>query len=74
MGRISRAISIGALLGVLGSLLVSVPAKAVPIAVTNSCTGNTCTDTSLVNIRGIASAPLVVKFNLGSVGCSEGGW
>ena len=74
MGRISRAISIGALLGVLGSLLVSVPAKAVPIAVTNSCTGNTCTDTSLVNIRGIASAPLVVKFNLGSVGCSEGGF
>ena len=73
MGKISRAISIGALLGVLGSLLVSVPAKAVAISVTNQCMGNTCTDSSLVNIRGIASAPLVVKFNLGSFDCDDNG-
>jgi hypothetical protein len=72
MGRLFRAISIGALVGVLVSLLVAVPAQAAPITVTNTCTGNTCTDTSLVNIRGIASAPLVVKFNLGSFGCYDG--
>jgi hypothetical protein len=74
MRRTVRAISIGALLGVLGSLLVSVPVQAAPIAVTNTCTGNVCTDTSLVNIRGIASAPLVVKYNLGSFGCNDNGF
>ena len=73
MGKISRAISIGALLGVLGSLLVSVPAKAVDISVTNQCTTTSCTSDSLVKIRGYASAPLVVTFNLGSFDCDDNG-
>ena len=73
MGKISRAISIGALLGVLGSLLVSVPAKAVAISVTNQCTTTSCTSDSLVKIRGYASAPLVVTFNLGSFDCDDNG-
>lgn len=73
MGRISRAISIGALLGVLGSLLVSVTANAVAISVTNQCTTTSCTSDSLVKIRGYASAPLVVTFNLGSFDCYDNG-
>ena len=61
-------------MGVLGSLLVSVPAQAEPIAVTNPCTGSSCTSTSVVGIRGYASAPRTVTFNLGSVGCNDNGF
>ena len=74
MRRSARFITIGAVLSVLLSMFIAVPAQAVPIAVTNTCTGNVCTDTSLVNIRGIASAPLVVKYNLGSFGCNDNGF
>jgi hypothetical protein len=62
----------GALVGVLSSLFIAVPAQAATISVLNQCIGNTCTDTSLISVRGNATAPYAVTFQLGHFDCYDG--
>lgn len=72
MGRLSRAISMGALLGVLGSLLVSVPAQAATFSVLNQCSGGSnCREDRFLNVSANRTAPYQVTFRLGESGCSE---
>lgn len=69
MGRISRAISIGALLGVLGSLIVSVPAQAAPLVITNQCPEGSCNRVSgdYYSNRAYSAAPGSVTVRIGEI-------
>jgi len=76
MGRLSRAISIGALLGVLGSLLVSVPAQAAPLVITNQCPEFFCNRSSgnYYSTPTSSSAPGSMTVRIGSIVSYEGSY
>ena len=76
MGRLSRAIAIGALLGVLGSLLVSVPAQAAPLVITNQCPEGPCNRASgnYYSTPTSSSAPGSVTVRIGSIVSYEGSY